>query len=246
MRDGIVSQRSVTVIEGWQIGEIADAVAELGISRDEFIAATQDHLYDFTFVHIIPEGESLDGYLYPATYSLRTTDTGRDVVIEMLSGFSENVAVDDVTAQAAAVNLTLHEVLTIASVIEREAVLPDERPIMAQVFISRLFQEDIPMEADPTVQYALAQDPANVAQFGYWKQGLTTEDLGYDSPYNTYLNGGLPPGPICSPSLASINAVLNPSDTEFLYFVARDDGSHAFAETFEEHQQNIIEIQGGQ
>ncbi|HUF53934.1 MAG TPA: endolytic transglycosylase MltG [Dehalococcoidia bacterium] len=245
MKEGIVSQRAVTVIEGWQLGEIADAVAELGIPREDFIAATQDHLYDFTFVHVIQEGESLEGYLYPATYSLRGTDTGRDVVIEMLSGFAENVPVDEVTAQAAEVGLSLHEVLTIASVIEREAVVPEERPIMAQVFLSRLFQEDQPMEADPTVQYALAQDPANVAQFGYWKQRLTTDDLAHDSPYNTYVYGGLPPGPICSPSLASINAVLNPSDTEFLYFVARDDGSHAFAETFDEHQQNVAEIQGG-
>lgn len=244
MRNGIVSPNSVTVVEGWQLGEIADAVSALGVSREEFLEATQDQAYNFTFVHIIPEGESLEGYLYPATYSVRATDSGRDVVTAMLGGFNDNVPVGDIMASVDETDLTLHEVLTVASIIEREAVVPEERPIMAQVFLSRL-ADGMTLGADPTVQYALAQDPANVALYGYWKQGLTIADLEFDSPYNTYLYPGLPPGPISSPSVASIEAVMNPADTEYLYFVARPDGSHAFAETFEEHQQNVAEFQGG-
>lgn len=245
MKNGVVSPNSVTVIEGWQLGQIADAVAALGIPREDFIAATQDHLYNYTWVHIIPEGESLEGYLYPATYSLRATDSGRDVATEMLRGFADNVPTDDIRAQADEGGLTLHEVVTIASIVEREAVLPEEKPIIAQVFLKRL-ADGMELAADPTVQYALAQNPSSVAQYGYWKQELTTDDLSYDSPFNTYINAGLPPGPICSPSAESIDAVMNPSDTNYLYFVAKGDGSHAFAETIEEQQANIdLYLNGG-
>jgi UPF0755 protein len=242
MREGVVSTRSVTVVEGWQLGEIADAVARQGVSREEFMAAAQSRAYELGFVGQIPEGESLEGYLYPATYSLRASDTGEGVVRAMLDGFAANVPADTGDL-AAAHGLTLHEVVTLASIIEREAVIPEERPVMAQVFLRRL-EEGIALEADPTVQFALARDPANVEEFGYWKQGLTTEDLDLDSPYNTYFYPGLPPGPICSPSAGAIAAVINPAATNYLYFVAKPDGSHAFAETFEEHQANVAMYQG--
>jgi UPF0755 protein len=241
MRNGVVSPNSVTVIEGWQLEEIADAVAALGVSREDFLAAANTQAYNYTWVHIIPDGESLEGYLYPATYSIRATDSGGDVVLEMLRGFDANIPVDDIRAREEETGLTLHEVLTIASIIEREAVIPEERPIMAQVFLSRL-EAEMTLGADPTVQYALAQVPGNVAQYGYWKQELTVDDLNIDSPYNTYQNAGLPPGPICNPSAASIDAVMNPADTNYLYFVAKGDGSHAFAETEAEHDQNIAEF----
>jgi UPF0755 protein len=160
----------------------------------------------------------------------------------MLQSFSDNVPAS-VSEQGANLGLSLHEVVTLASIIEREAVVPEERPIMAQVFHKRLL-EGIPLEADPTVQFAVANDPESVRQFGYWKQGLTEEDLDTESPYNTRLEAGIPPGPISSPSIDSINAVVNPASTNYLYFVARPDGSHAFAETFEEHLQNV-ELYGG-
>jgi UPF0755 protein len=158
----------------------------------------------------------------------------------MLQTF-EDIVPPGVRESAADVGLTFHEALTLASVIEREAQVPEERPIMAQVFLSRLAL-GIPLEADPTVQFAVAEDPASVAEFGYWKAGLTNDDLLADSPYNTYQNGGLPPGPIANPGLESILAVMNPADTSYFYFVARPDGSHAFAETFEEHLQNVQEF----
>jgi UPF0755 protein len=159
------------------------------------------------------------------------------VITALLRGFESNVPAS-VAEEAASSGLTLHEVVTLASIIEREAVVPEERPIMAQVFLRRL-HEGIPLGADPTVQYAVAEDPDSVEQFGYWKTELTRADLEIDSPYNTYQEQGLPPGPISNPRLDSILAVVNPADTNYLYFVAKPDGSHAFASSLEEHQANI-------
>jgi UPF0755 protein len=159
----------------------------------------------------------------------------------MLQAFQDNLT-PDIKPAAEGMGLTLHEVVTLASIIEREAVVPEERPVMAQVFLSRL-RQGIPLEADPTVQYAIAEDPSVVKEFGYWKQELTRADLEYDSPYNTYANEGLPPGPICSPRLESMAAVAHPAATSYLYFVAKGDGSHAFASTLQEHLENIQRYQ---
>jgi UPF0755 protein len=237
MRRGEVSTKTVTVVEGWRLEEIADAVAEQGIPRLEFLAAARRGDYEFPFLEGLRVAEPLDGYLFPATYTIRRRDTARDVVQQMLQAFADNVPAS-VQEQATELGLTLHEVVTLASIIEREAVIAEERPVMAQVFLKRL-RLGISLEADPTVQYALAEEPENVARFGYWKAVLTLEDLETDSPYNTYVEAGLPPGPIASPRLDSINAVVNPADTDYLYFVAKSDRSHAFAETFAEHQENI-------
>lgn len=241
MRRGEVSSKAVTVIEGWRLEEIADAAAAQRLPREEFIAATADaSRFEFDFLSDLPAGASVEGYLYPATYSVGTDETAVDLITDMLQAFQDNVPLG-VRDSAGQVGLTFHEVVTLASIIEREAQVADERPIMAQVFLSRL-ELGIPLEADPTVQYAVAEDPASVAEFGYWKSGLTEEDLLVDSVYNTYVHTGLPPGPIANPRLESILAVLNPSDTNYLYFVAKPDGSHAFAETFEEHLQNVEEF----
>jgi UPF0755 protein len=240
MRNGIVTTRAVTVVEGWQRGEIADALAAEDIPREEFLAAAGRDAYDFDFVAQIPDGESLEGYLYPATYSLRASDTGESVVQRMLEGFEANVPAE-LISQAEAQGLTLHETVTLASIIEREARLAEEKPIMAQVFLSRL-RNGLRLEADPTVQFALHDGGVSEE---YWKAGLTLEDLAFDSPYNTYAVFGLPPGPIASPSAESIAAVANPSETNYLYFVARPDGSHAFAETFAEHLANVEMYQDG-
>jgi UPF0755 protein len=244
IRRGLVSTKSVTVVEGWRLEQIADAVAEQGIPRNDFIAAARRLDYDFSFLEDLRTGERLDGYLFPATYTIRRRDTARDVVQKMLQAFADSLP-GTLEQQATDLGLTLHEVVTTASIIEREAVLPEERPVMAQVFLRRL-RLGIPLEADPTVQFALANDPDSVAEFGYWKQGLTTDDLEVASPYNTYTEAGIPPGAICSPRLDSMNAVVNPADTNYLYFVAKPDGSHAFAETFQEHLDNIEAFGGGE
>lgn len=242
MRRGEVSSKAVTVVEGWRLEEVADAAADQGISRDEFVAtASNASQFEFDFLDDLPEGTDVEGYLYPATYSVGTDETADGLITKMLQAFEDNLPLG-VRVSASQVGLSFHEVVTLASIIEREAKVAEERPIMAQVFLSRL-RLGIPLEADPTVQYAVAEDPASVAEFGYWKTGLTEEDLLKDSPYNTYVYAGLPPGPIANPRLDSILAVLNPSDTDFLYFVAKPDGSHVFAETFEEHLQNVEEPQ---
>lgn len=242
LRRGLVSTKSVTVVEGWRLEEIADAVAAQGISRAEFISAAHRGDYDFPFLEGMGIGQRLDGYLFPASYTIRERDSARDVVQRMLQGFVDNVP-PSVQQQAEELGLSLDEVITLASIIEKEAVVPEERPVMAQVFHRRL-RLGIELGADPTVQYAVAEDPESVAQFGYWKQELTQEDLEIDSPYNTRLVSGLPPGPICSPGLESILATVNPAATNYLYFVAKPDGSHAFAETFQQHLENV-ELYGG-
>jgi UPF0755 protein len=149
-------------------------------------------------------------------------------------------------SDAQARGLSLHEVLTLASIVEREARLDAERPIVASVYLNRLAKKlpeaDGYLRADPTFQYARGYDPKT----GRWWAPFGVDDVkSLDSPYNTFLRPGLPPGPICSPSLASIKAAIYPAETQFLYFYAKGDGSHAFAKTYEEHLKNQS-LYGGQ
>ncbi len=242
MRRGIVSSLFVTVIEGWRLEEIADALDDQGvISREEFLEAAVAGNFDFDFLRRLGPITPLEGYLFPATYFYRRDDTAEDVIQRMLEAMDENFT-PELRSQALDQGLTVHGVLTLASIIEREAQVPEERPIMAQVFLTRL-RRGILLEADPTVQYALAADPESVEEFGYWKPELTGEDLEVDSDYNTYRVGGLPPTPIAAPRLDSIMAVIEPADTNFLFFVATgdEDGSHVFAETLPEHLENVEE-----
>ncbi len=242
MRRGIVSSLFVTVIEGWRLEEIADALDEQGvISREEFLEAAVAGNFEFDFLRRLGPITPLEGYLFPATYFYRRDDTAEDVIQRMLEAMDENFT-QQMRSQALDQGLTMHGVLTLASIIEREAQVPEERPIMAQVFLTRL-RRGMLLEADPTAQYALAADPESVEEFGYWKAELTGEDLEVDSDYNTYRVGGLPPTPIAAPRLDSIMAVIEPADTNFLYFVATgdEDGSHAFAETLAEHLENVEE-----
>jgi UPF0755 protein len=242
LRLGATMPLTVTVPEGLRSEEVALLMEREGIvSADEFRRALASEGYDFDFLAERPAGAGLEGYLFPATYGFSRGVSAEEVVQRMLAAFDAQVTPE--LRQAAQANgLSLHQAVTLASIVEREAVKPDERPLIAGVFLNRL-RLGMPLEADPTVQYALANDPANVERFGFWKQGLTLEDLQVDSPYNTYVNGELPPGPICNPGLASLEAVAHPAQTNYLYFVARDDGSHVFAETLEEHLRNVEQYQ---
>jgi len=237
IRRGVVSSRFVTVVEGWRLEQIADALDEKGIPRQEFLAAARAGEYDFDFLQGLDPDQTVEGYLFPATYSFRRKDIARDIIQGMLQAFDENVT-QELRQEAAGAGLSLHDVVTIASIVEREAQKAEERPIIAQVFLKRL-RLGIPLEADPTVQYAIATDAASVRESGYWKRELTLADLEVDSPYNTYRVAGLPPGPIANPRLDSIVAVIRPAKTNYLYFVAKPDGSHAFAQTLEEHLENV-------
>ena len=244
MRRGIISPLFVTVIEGWRLEEIADALDEQGvISREDFLDAAVAGNFKFDFLRSLRPATSLEGYVFPATYFYRRADSAEDIIQQMLEAMDKNLT-PDLRSQARDRGLTVHGVLTLASIIEREAKIQEERPIMAQVFLKRL-RLGIPLEADATVQYALALDADSVEESGYWKTALTDEDLEIDSLYNTYRLRGLPPAPIAAPRLESILAVIQPADTNYLYFVATGDeeGSHAFAETLEEHQKNVDKYQ---
>jgi UPF0755 protein len=242
LRAGITMPLTVTVPEGLRSEEVALLMEREGIvSAEDFRRALASGEYDFDFLAELPAGTGLEGYLFPATYGFSRAVAAEEVARRMLTAFDEQVTPE--LRQAMQANgLTLHEGVTLASIVEREAVQPDERPLIAGVFLNRL-RLGMPLGADPTVQYALAGDPQSVERFGFWKQGLTLEDLEVESPYNTYVNGGLPPGPIANPGLDSLEAVAHPAETGYLYFVAREDGSHVFAETLEEHLRNVDEQQ---
>jgi UPF0755 protein len=242
IRNGQTAPLVVTIREGLRAEEIAELMEDKNVlSAEDFLEAIKNW-YEFSFLYTKPYWANLEGYLFPDTYFFSRNMTAEEVVQQILENFDERVD-DELRQEADIAGLSMYTVLTLASIVEREAQVPDERPIIAGVFLKRL-RRGMPLEADPTVQYALGNDPASVAEYGYWKEELTQADLEVDSPYNTYRYSGLPRGPICNPGLDSIEAVIRPADTDYLYFVARADGSHVFAETLEEHLSNIEQYAG--
>ena len=239
LRRGLTSTQGTTIPEGRRVEETAAVLedADVAVAAD-FLAATRG--YDrsrYTFLASVPAG-SLEGFLFPDTYQITKTASADDLVSLMLATFERQVLTPDVAVDVDKNALSLHEIVTLASIVEREAVKVEEQPIIASVFLNRL-RLGMLLQADPTVQYAITQDTASVARDGYWKTDLTVQDLALDSPYNTYRAGSLPPGPICNPGRDAILAVIRPASTKYLYFVARPDGSHAFSETLEEHNRNV-------
>lgn len=231
--------QAIALREGLRNEEVGDLLERAGVaSRAEWDAALAAP-HDAPFLAVRPDGASLLGYLLPATYAFDAKTTAAGMAQAMLDAFGKQVT-PELVAAAQADGLTLHEVLTLASIVEREAAVPAERPVIAAVFRNRLAQE-VPLQADPTVQFAVAQDPASVDRSGYWKSGLTVEDLAIDSPYNTYLYPGLPPGPIANPGIGAIRAVAHPAAVDYLYFVAAPacDGTHLFASTLAAHNANV-------
>ncbi|MDQ3045528.1 MAG: endolytic transglycosylase MltG, partial [Chloroflexota bacterium] len=229
------SELAITAIEGWrseQIAEAADAVGSQG-GAEAFIAAVESvPANQWEFLQSLPPGASVEGYLFPDTYTFGSNADAGDLVYLMLRNFDERFT-PEMRRRAQEMGLTIHEVVTLASIVEREAVIAEERPMIAAVYLNRLV-EGMPLQADPTVQYVVA-GPGD-----WWPQPLDEANLATDSPYNTYLYPELPPGPIANPGLASLQAVLIPEEVDFLYFVAKQDGSntHAFAVTYEEQLQN--------
>lgn len=226
----------LTVIEGWRLEQIAFALREvsLGLSDQEFIEAAHSRPADYSFSDLIPEPPTLEGFLFPDTYQLKDGMTARDIVRAMLDNFERRVDAE-LRQGFAQQGLGLYQAVILASIVEREAAVPEERPLIASVFLNRL-AAGMKLDADPTVQYALGLQPDGT----WWKAPLTSVDLQIDSPYNTYRYPGLPPTPIANPGLSSLRAVAFPAQTPYLYFRARCDGSgrHAFAVTFEEHLRN--------
>ncbi|GIW05354.1 MAG: aminodeoxychorismate lyase [Dehalococcoidia bacterium] len=242
---GEVRLRTFTVPEGWQVPEVLVALEKQGVGSDAALAAALAQLTTAppagSLAAARPAGQSLEGYLFPETYRVSREVTPAEALNVMLRQL-DVAFTPELRAAVAARGLTPHQALTLASIVEREAVKPEEQPIIAAVFLNRL-RLGMPLQADPTVQFALAQDPVRRARDGYWKKDLTVQDLAIDSPYNTYRVTGLPPGPICNPGLGALRAVAAPADVDYLYFVARPDGSHAFARTLAEHNANVARYQ---
>lgn len=239
----------VTFPEGIRVEEMAERAAKAGFgTSQQFLDAVKNAAPPADLAQFIPAegavpGYRLQGFLFPDTYILPVGTSPAKLVALMLKTFDEKFT-PGLRAATAAHGLNPYQAVTLAAVVEREAALESERPLIASVFYNRL-AEGMRLDADPTVQFAAALDPASVEQYGWWKKELTIDDLENRSPYNTRLAPGLPPGPITNPGLASLEAVANPARTKYLYFVAdakKNDGSHVFAETFAQHQQNIVQF----
>jgi len=234
--NGEVTTSQVTIIENLRMEQTAAEYEKAGLpgGAAAFMEATQaDYSDQFPFLADRPDGATLEGYLFPETYTVTSDMNPEDAVVQMLTTFDERFT-QVLRDQAAEQNLTMNQVLTLASIVEREAQLPEERPTIAAVYLNRL-EAGMMLQADPTVQFVLGNES------NWWPvlEPGDTELPEAESPYNTYANEGLPPGPICSPSYDSIYAVLNPDVVDYLYFVADGSGGHVFANTLEEQQVNI-------
>ena len=225
-----------TVPEGWRSAQIVQALDQQASSAlaMEFGQASSGRPDGYSFSSELPSEGGLEGFLFPDTYQLRPETTGVELATMMLDNFERRVT-SDIRAGFEAQGLSLYQAVTLASIVEREAAVAEERPRIASVFLNRL-NLGMKLDADPTIQYALGQQPDGT----WWKRGLTAADLELNSPYNTYLVPGLPPTPIANPGLDSLRAVAFPESTDYLYFRAACDGSgeHRFARTFEEHVAN--------
>lgn len=244
LQRGRFASEELTIPEGWRLAQIADAIeAKVPGSREDFLRIASTYRSDHTLLKDRPAEATLEGYLFPDTYHV-DRDTGMAKLTDaMVRRFAEKVT-PDIVDRARQRGLDVHRLVTLASVVEREAQVPSERPTIAAVFLNRL-RQGMPLQADPTVQFALRPTNAPSPGGSYWKAELSSTDLRIASPYNTYQNRGLPPGPICSPGIDAIRAVAEAEPSDLLYFVARPDGSHAFARTLAEHNANVAKVVGG-
>jgi UPF0755 protein len=232
LRRGDVFTRSVTFPEGHTIREMAEIFQHsgLGTAADFEAAASDAGLVS----GLDPDASSLEGYLFPDTYALPRRAGAAGTVHAMLTRFQQAFDAQE-RARTAELGFNVHDVITLASIVEKETGSPAERPMVAAVYLNRL-KRGMLLQCDPTVIYALMLA-------GRWNGNLTRADLAMGSPYNTYRYAGLPPGPIASPGRASIDAVLHPADVPYLYFVSRNDGTHVFATTLAEHDRNVRQWQ---
>jgi UPF0755 protein len=228
VRGDVVSLR-VTLIEGLTLEESARSLADQGLGGyDALLAAMRDPA---PISDLDPEAHDLEGYLFPETYTFAKRTPPEKVVGTLVETFRRRWRERVAPRRRPGDGRPLREVLTLASIVEKEAKVPGERPTIAAVYRNRLAR-GIGLFADPTLVYALKRE-------GRWDGNLRRADLAMDSPYNTYRYAGLPPGPICSPGLASLLAAARPAEVPYLYFVSRNDGTHVFAQTIAEHNANV-------
>jgi UPF0755 protein len=233
-------ERRVTVPEGLRLEQIAQLLKEKGWNSEKFIELVRKGDFpQFSFLKDKPQGASVEGFLFPETYTFTAGMSEEDIVETMLKQFGEQY--NTKLREKAGKSIGIYKIVTMASLIERETAKADERAIVSSVFYNRLWG-DMPFQTDPTASWARDTELFKKdVSFSRWWRAPTKEDLNIDSPYNTYKYKGLPPGPICNPGLASLIAATEPATTEYLFFVATGDkeGSHAFAKTLEEHNENI-------
>ncbi len=227
------SINKVTIPEGFSTAQIAPLIAKhILLPEDSILAAIRDTALMDSLQIPRSNFASLEGYLFPDTYIFPPGTTARQAIAAMVSRF-ESLWNTEYNSRLTELGLTRHELVSIASIVEKEARIDSERPVIAAVYLNRI-KIGMPLQADPTVQYARGQHTSRVL----------FDDLKIESPYNTYLYPGIPPGPIASPGTASIKATLYPANVSYLFFVARPDGSHQFTNTFAEHTRAIREIRG--
>ncbi len=234
LQDATPAQVKFSVLAGWRIDEVAASLPTSGLSitPDEFLAAARSPRVAYDF---LPPSVSVEGFLLPGQYTLPRAISADDLVTLLTNNFSLALSAE-LKEGFARQGLDVYQAVTLASIVQREAVLEAEQPMIASVFYNRL-RNGMKLESDPTTQYAIGYDPL---RNGWWPVPLTLNDLQFDSPYNTYVNFGLPPGPIANPSISVLQAVAFPADSPYFFFRAACDGSgeHAFAETFDQHLNN--------
>ena len=221
LESGRVRQHAILHPEGATVAELARALEAERLASADAVArtATDRKFLDAQGI----EGLSVEGYLFPDTYQFVRGMTPEEILGRMVHRTRSKLTAE-MRGRAGEMGLNTHQLLTLASIIEREAIEKDEQRVIAAVFWNRL-KIGMPLQADPTVQYAMAKE----------RRALSRADLAVDHPYNTYVRAGLPPGPIASPGVGAIQAALNPAPVKYLYFVARDDRRHSFSTTMEEH-----------
>jgi UPF0755 protein len=229
---GDVFLKTITFREGLTLAEMARVFEDQGFGPARAFLEAASNVSPVATLD--PEARDLEGYLFPETYSLSRGTDAATLVSMMVRRFLA-VFDDAMRRDAVAAGRTVREAVTLASLVERETARADERPIVAAVYANRL-RIGMGLQCDPTVIYALQRA-------GRYTGNLTRADLEFDSPYNTYRYAGLPPGPIAAPGLASLQAAVRPASVPYLYFVSRNDGSHVFASTLEEHNRNVQQYQ---
>jgi UPF0755 protein len=236
LQDANAKDVTFRILAGWRLEEVAAglAVSGLAIKADDFIQEISSPVAG-TVPPSLAKFKNLEGFLFPDTYRFKRSARVSEVLAAFLQRFDSQVS-DDLRQAFQRQGLDLYQAVTLASIVQREAMVADEQPMIASVFYNRL-RKPMKLDSDPTVQYAVGY---NANQKTWWTNPLSSKDLQTDSLYNTYIRMGLPPGPIASPSLSALRAVAFPAQSPYFYFRARCDGSglHAFSTTYDEHVKN--------
>lgn len=236
LQDPTPTHVKLRILAGWRLEEVAAALPTTGldINPDTFLSAARMHPSGYAFLSDVPEGASLEGFLFPGNYDLPRNLTADELVKTLLDNFGSHLTPDLIQGFERQ-EFNVYQAVILASIIQKETVVPDEMPLIASVFYNRL-AANMKLDTDPTVQYALGYNPE---QRTWWTNPLSVNDLKVNSTYNTYLYPGLPPGPIANPGLTALQAVAFPAQpaVKYYYFRAACDGSgrHVFSQTYEEH-----------